>query len=66
MACKHVDAAGNRPCGGARRLDTNFLELRPPTAAQSVYREDCTQCFDSIVWPQRHNSVFQPCLTRSG
>ncbi len=24
-------------------------ELHPPTPAQSVYREDCTQCFDSIV-----------------
>ncbi|KAB5539298.1 hypothetical protein GE09DRAFT_1138254 [Coniochaeta sp. 2T2.1] len=24
------------------------LSLRPPTPAQSVYREDCTQCFDSI------------------
>ena len=26
-------------------------ELHPPTFAQSVYREDCTQCFDSIVSP---------------
>lgn len=34
MACKHVNSA----------------ELRAPTPAQSVYREDCTQCFDSIVW----------------
>ncbi|EFX02809.1 ubiquitin carboxyl-terminal hydrolase [Grosmannia clavigera kw1407] len=25
--------------------------LRPPTPAQSVYREDCTQCFDSIDDP---------------
>ncbi|KAL8737663.1 MAG: hypothetical protein Q9181_001453 [Wetmoreana brouardii] len=32
MACKHVNSA----------------ELRVPTATQSVYREDCTQCFDSI------------------
>ncbi|MBE7181497.1 MAG: hypothetical protein INR71_09870, partial [Terriglobus roseus] len=32
MACKHVDAA----------------ELRAPGPSQSVYREDCTQCFDSI------------------
>ncbi|KAE8454065.1 hypothetical protein EG329_007843 [Mollisiaceae sp. DMI_Dod_QoI] len=32
MACKHVNAP----------------ELRPPGPAQSVYREDCTQCFDSI------------------
>jgi ubiquitin carboxyl-terminal hydrolase 5/13 len=35
MACKHVDAA----------------ELRPPGPTQSVYREDCTQCFDSIDDP---------------
>jgi hypothetical protein len=28
-------------------------ELHPPTPAQSVYREDCTQCFDSIVSPIR-------------
>lgn len=26
-----------------------FTELRPPGPNQSVYREDCTQCFDSIV-----------------
>ncbi|RDW91199.1 ubiquitinyl hydrolase 1 [Coleophoma crateriformis] len=32
MACKHVEA----------------LELRPPGPNQAVYREDCTQCFDSI------------------
>ncbi|KAF3342628.1 Protein rax1 [Verticillium dahliae VDG2] len=35
MACPHLDS----------------LTLRPPTAAQSVYREDCTQCFDSIDDP---------------
>ncbi|KAI4284681.1 MAG: hypothetical protein L6R35_004842 [Caloplaca aegaea] len=35
MACKHVHSA----------------ELRAPTPAQSVYREDCTQCFDSIDDP---------------
>lgn len=35
MGCKHVDAA----------------ELRPPRANQSVYREDCTQCFGSIDDP---------------
>ncbi|KAL8831772.1 MAG: hypothetical protein Q9170_005162 [Blastenia crenularia] len=35
MACKHVDSA----------------ELRAPTPAQAVYREDCTQCFDSIDDP---------------
>ncbi|KJR89549.1 ubiquitin carboxyl-terminal hydrolase 5/13 [Sporothrix schenckii 1099-18] len=27
------------------------LGLRPPTPAQSVYREDCTECFDSIDDP---------------
>ncbi|EKD16603.1 uncharacterized protein L3040_001346 [Drepanopeziza brunnea f. sp. 'multigermtubi'] len=35
MACNHVNAA----------------ELRPPGVNQSVYREDCTQCFDSIDDP---------------
>ncbi|TVY82715.1 Ubiquitin carboxyl-terminal hydrolase [Lachnellula suecica] len=35
MSCKHIDAA----------------ELRPPGPTQSVYREDCTQCFDSIDDP---------------
>ncbi|KAF2101863.1 ubiquitin thiolesterase [Rhizodiscina lignyota] len=35
MSCKHVNAA----------------ELRPPGPNQSVYREDCTQCFDSIDDP---------------
>ncbi|KIW45357.1 uncharacterized protein PV06_03753 [Exophiala oligosperma] len=32
MACPHVQSAN----------------LRPPGPTQSVYREDCTQCFDSI------------------
>ncbi|KAK7885243.1 ubiquitin C-terminal hydrolase Ubp14 [Exophiala xenobiotica] len=32
MACPHVQSA----------------DLRPPRPTQSVYREDCTQCFDSI------------------
>jgi len=32
MVCTHVEAA----------------ELRPPGPSQAVYREDCTQCFDSI------------------
>ncbi|KAL2866346.1 ubiquitin-specific protease UBP14 [Aspergillus lucknowensis] len=31
-ACLHVDA----------------LDLQPPSSSQVVYREDCTQCFDSI------------------
>ncbi|KAH8820990.1 ubiquitin carboxyl-terminal hydrolase-like protein [Xylogone sp. PMI_703] len=35
MACKHLDMAG----------------LRPPRSDESVYREDCTQCFDSIDDP---------------
>ena len=35
MACIHVSDA----------------ELRPPGPSQSVYREDCTQCFDSIDDP---------------
>ncbi|CAJ2503181.1 Uu.00g105750.m01.CDS01 [Anthostomella pinea] len=35
MACSHLDV----------------LSLSPPTPAQSVYREDCTQCFDSIDDP---------------
>ncbi|GME41248.1 Ubiquitin carboxyl-terminal hydrolase 14 protein [Neofusicoccum parvum] len=35
MACTHVDAP----------------ELRAPGPSQSVYREDCTQCFDSIDDP---------------
>ncbi|CAM1501177.1 Fc.00g103390.m01.CDS01 [Cosmosporella sp. VM-42] len=32
MACPHLDSIG----------------LNPPNPTQSVYREDCTQCFDSI------------------
>ncbi|KAH6865023.1 ubiquitin carboxyl-terminal hydrolase 14 [Alternaria rosae] len=35
MACTHVNAP----------------ELHPPGPTQSVYREDCTQCFDSIDDP---------------
>ncbi|PNY27978.1 Ubiquitin carboxyl-terminal hydrolase 14 [Tolypocladium capitatum] len=35
MSCPHLESAG----------------LTPPTPAQSVYREDCTQCFDSIDEP---------------
>ena len=27
---------------------TQSQDLRPPRPNQSVYREDCTQCFDSI------------------
>ncbi|KAI1431331.1 ubiquitin carboxyl-terminal hydrolase 14 [Xylaria sp. CBS 124048] len=36
MACPHLES----------------LSLSPPTAARSVYREDCTQCFDSIDNPE--------------
>ncbi|KAI1630946.1 ubiquitinyl hydrolase [Biscogniauxia mediterranea] len=36
MACPHLDS----------------ISLSPPTPAQSVYREDCTQCFDSIDDPE--------------
>ncbi|KAI1372627.1 ubiquitinyl hydrolase [Hypoxylon crocopeplum] len=36
MACSHLDS----------------ISLNPPTPAQSVYREDCTQCFDSIDDPE--------------
>ena len=39
MACKHIDDP----------------ELRPPRPNQSVYREDCTQCFDSIDEPSGLN-----------
>ncbi|KAL4801386.1 hypothetical protein BDV18DRAFT_164983 [Aspergillus unguis] len=29
-------------------LHEDLPDLRPPSASQAVYREDCTQCFDSI------------------
>src|ERR1700712_2712774 len=35
MSCKHVSDSA----------------LKPPTPTQAVYREDCTQCFDSIDDP---------------
>ncbi|KAF8542499.1 hypothetical protein BDD12DRAFT_824595 [Trichophaea hybrida] len=37
MSCTHVSAA----------------RLQPPRATQSVHREDCTQCFDSILLQRR-------------
>ncbi|KAM4065874.1 ubiquitin carboxyl-terminal hydrolase [Hirsutella rhossiliensis] len=37
MSCPHLESLGPG--------------LSPPTPAQSVYREDCTQCFDSIDEP---------------
>ncbi|EPS37809.1 hypothetical protein H072_8429 [Dactylellina haptotyla CBS 200.50] len=33
-------------------VHTSSLSLRPPTASQPVYREDCTICFDSIDDPE--------------
>ncbi|KAF8541013.1 hypothetical protein BDD12DRAFT_916810 [Trichophaea hybrida] len=39
MSCTHVSAA----------------RLQPPRATQSVHREDCTQCFDSIDDPEGLN-----------
>ncbi|KAL1979673.1 hypothetical protein VTN96DRAFT_5385 [Rasamsonia emersonii] len=33
----------------------NAPEIRPPNASQAVYREDCTQCFDSIDDPSGLN-----------
>ncbi|KAI1306125.1 ubiquitin carboxyl-terminal hydrolase 14 [Xylaria venustula] len=36
MTCQHLET----------------ISLSPPTPAQSVYREDCTQCFDSIDDPE--------------
>lgn len=36
MACQHLES----------------ISLRPPNPSQSVYREDCTQCFDSIDNPE--------------
>ncbi|GAW13099.1 hypothetical protein ANO14919_024770 [Xylariales sp. No.14919] len=36
MACPHLES----------------ISLSPPTPSQSVYREDCTQCFDSIDDPE--------------
>jgi ubiquitin carboxyl-terminal hydrolase 5/13 len=32
-------------------IHINDAQLRPPLPTQSVYREDCTQCFDSIDDP---------------
>ncbi|KAL7920355.1 ubiquitinyl hydrolase [Trichoderma austrokoningii] len=36
MACPHLES----------------VELKPPAPVQSVYKEDCTQCFDSIDNPE--------------
>ncbi|EED23612.1 ubiquitin C-terminal hydrolase, putative [Talaromyces stipitatus ATCC 10500] len=34
-------------------------DVRPPTSTQPVYREDCTQCFDSIDDPSGLNVCLQ-------
>lgn len=51
MACKHVNAPGKLPHPPCQLKTDRSLELRAPAPSQSVYREDCTQCFDSIVSP---------------
>jgi hypothetical protein len=38
--------------------------LHPPGPNQAVYREDCTQCFDSIVSP-RHDVIFPTKLAET-
>ncbi|PQE27545.1 ubiquitin carboxyl-terminal hydrolase protein [Rutstroemia sp. NJR-2017a BBW] len=54
MSCKHADAAGKVSYASSARFNnlTNLtsilLELQAPGPNQAVYREDCTQCFDSI------------------
>ncbi len=53
MACPHVGPSSTplrlslRLPGTANRPP--FPDLSKPTPTDSVYREDCTQCFDSIV-----------------
>lgn len=50
--CRYVRPLARGPplmLGRLGRLTKLFAGLAPPTPAQSVYREDCTQCFDSIV-----------------
>ncbi|KAL1952550.1 hypothetical protein VTO42DRAFT_4825 [Malbranchea cinnamomea] len=36
-------------------IHVNLSDLKPPGANQAVYREDCTQCFDSIDDPSGLN-----------
>lgn len=43
----------------SRKLTILPVELAPPRPSQSVYREDCTQCFDSIDDP----AGLDVCLT---
>ena len=57
MACPHLASISktSRSCSDPilqlLLTDLCSLGLRAPTPAQSVYREDCTQCFDSIDDP---------------
>jgi ubiquitin carboxyl-terminal hydrolase 5/13 len=57
MSCTHIDAPGDDPfpIKFLATIFDNLIELRAPTATQSVYREDCTQCFDSIDDPSGLN-----------
>lgn len=48
MACPHVDSFGKSLDIRMSASCANFSDLKPPRPTQSVYREDCTQCFDSI------------------
>ncbi|KAF2031109.1 hypothetical protein EK21DRAFT_64168 [Setomelanomma holmii] len=53
MACTHVNAPGTCPASPPNVSPPSNMstELRAPGPTQSVYREDCTQCFDSIDDP---------------
>ena len=62
MACKHIGAAVSEALlsqSVQSRLTRPVLELNPPRPSQSVYKEDCTQCFDSIV---RIPELLERCL----
>lgn len=44
------------------RLDSELtpsIDIRPPNSTQAVYREDCTQCFDSVVSIVRKENANQ-------
>ncbi|KAI1177250.1 ubiquitin carboxyl-terminal hydrolase 14 [Nemania sp. FL0916] len=47
MACQHLES----------------IILSPPTPSQSVHREDCTQCFDSIVRSRLSFQIVLPALS---
>ncbi|KAI1879246.1 hypothetical protein JX265_002200 [Neoarthrinium moseri] len=53
MACPHVGSIIRcyEQRGSLSVCLSVPLALSPPTPAQSVYREDCTQCFDSVDDP---------------